>query len=221
MFTLQGSKQHAVAFAQNSRSEVRYVGGDGEVTGSVASEPGAQQQTYIAFTCKDSGGDSGEVAPTLRAMPHDKSWANGGGQVAVAFQPRFARNGRGAPDEVAAALTSEAGRTGKGDSAQCVAFKPSHYTRDKDGAPSETMSPLSADADKGDQDPVVQVGAAVRRLTPKECLRLQGFPDDYLDITWRGKPAADSPKYRAVGNSMAAPVVRWILSRIEAMENIE
>ena len=54
----------------------------------------------------------------------------------------------------------------------------------------------------------------VRRLTPRECERLQGFPDDYTAITYRGKPAADGPRYRALGNSMAVPVMRWIGERI-------
>lgn len=54
----------------------------------------------------------------------------------------------------------------------------------------------------------------VRRLTPRECERLQGFPDDYTNITFRGKPAADSPRYRALGNSKAVPVVRWLAERI-------
>jgi len=54
----------------------------------------------------------------------------------------------------------------------------------------------------------------VRRLTPTECARLQGFRDDYLDILYRGKPAADGPKYKALGNSWAVPVVRWIGERI-------
>jgi DNA (cytosine-5)-methyltransferase 1 len=58
---------------------------------------------------------------------------------------------------------------------------------------------------------------AVRRLTPKECARLQGFPDTYLDIIYRGKPAADGPKYKALGNSMAVPVMRWIGERIAAV----
>ena len=54
----------------------------------------------------------------------------------------------------------------------------------------------------------------VRRLTPVECARLQGFPDDYLDITFNNKPAADTVKYRALGNSMAVPVMEWIGRRI-------
>jgi DNA (cytosine-5)-methyltransferase 1 len=59
---------------------------------------------------------------------------------------------------------------------------------------------------------------AVRRLTPRECERLQGFPDDYTLIQFRGKPAADGPRYRALGNSMAVPVMRWIGRRIAAVD---
>jgi DNA (cytosine-5)-methyltransferase 1 len=62
---------------------------------------------------------------------------------------------------------------------------------------------------------------AVRRLTPRECERLQGFPDDYTQIPWRGKDAADcpdGPRYKALGNSMAVPVMHWIGQRIATME---
>ncbi len=55
----------------------------------------------------------------------------------------------------------------------------------------------------------------VRRLTPRECERLQGFPDDWTLVTHRGKPAADGPRYKVIGNSMAVPVMRWIGKRIE------
>lgn len=62
----------------------------------------------------------------------------------------------------------------------------------------------------------------VRRLTPTECERLQGFHDGHTDIPYRGKPAADGPRYRALGNSMAVPVMRWIGRRIiEAHRAIE
>jgi DNA (cytosine-5)-methyltransferase 1 len=59
--------------------------------------------------------------------------------------------------------------------------------------------------------------AAVRRLTPRECERLQGFPDDYTLIPYRGKHAADGPRYKALGNSMAVPVMRWIGERINML----
>jgi DNA (cytosine-5)-methyltransferase 1 len=61
----------------------------------------------------------------------------------------------------------------------------------------------------------------VRRLTPTECERLQGFPDGYTNIPWRGKQESpDGPRYKALGNSMAVPVMRWIGERIKRMEEI-
>jgi DNA (cytosine-5)-methyltransferase 1 len=60
----------------------------------------------------------------------------------------------------------------------------------------------------------------VRRLMPVETERLQGFPDGYTAITWRGKPAADGPRYKAIGNSWAIPPVRWIGMRIAMVETI-
>ena len=60
----------------------------------------------------------------------------------------------------------------------------------------------------------------VRRLTPTECERLQGFPDGWTAIPHRGKPASDGPRYKALGNSMAVPVMAWIGRRIAAVENL-
>jgi len=60
----------------------------------------------------------------------------------------------------------------------------------------------------------------VRRLTPVECERLQGFPDGYTDIRPRGKDTLDGPRYKALGNSMAVPVMRWIGERIEAVDKL-
>ncbi|WP_235964831.1 DNA cytosine methyltransferase [Kingella bonacorsii] len=65
---------------------------------------------------------------------------------------------------------------------------------------------------------VISDGLHIRRLSPTECERLQGFPDNHTQIPWRGKPAAecpDSPRYKAVGNSMAVPVMRFIGKRIQ------
>lgn len=71
--------------------------------------------------------------------------------------------------------------------------------------------------------PVSGADFAVRRLTPVECERLQGFPDNWTRIPYRGKPAEqcpDGPRYKACGNSMAVPVMRWIGERIQMMEDI-
>jgi DNA (cytosine-5)-methyltransferase 1 len=61
----------------------------------------------------------------------------------------------------------------------------------------------------------------VRRLTPRECERLQGFPDGYTAIPWKNKltdQCPDGPRYKALGNSMAVPVMRWIGERIQKVE---
>jgi DNA (cytosine-5)-methyltransferase 1 len=82
---------------------------------------------------------------------------------------------------------------------------------------SETMSSLVA------RDPHAvscPPSFEVRRLTPVECERLQGFPDDWTSVPFRGKPAADGPRYKAIGNSMAVPVVRWIGERIAAIDKV-
>ena len=114
-FTLNTADRHAVAFAQNTRDEVRLIGGDGDVTGALAADPGMKQTSYVA-----------------------------------------------------------------------------------------------------------QKDMSVRRLTPRECERLQGFPDDWTKVPYRGKPAEecpDTPRYRAIGNSMAVPVMRWIGMRIQEAES--
>lgn len=84
----------------------------------------------------------------------------------------------------------------------------------------EEQSPTLTSASSGTNlAPAVMHGVAVRRLTPIECDRLQGFPDNHTLIGWRGKDAAecpDGPRYKAIGNSMAVPVMRWIGERIAA-----
>jgi DNA (cytosine-5)-methyltransferase 1 len=69
-------------------------------------------------------------------------------------------------------------------------------------------------------EPSIVQNMAVRRLTPVECERLQGFPDGYTDIQPNGKPTPDTPRYKALGNSMAVPVMRWIGERINAVSKI-
>lgn len=77
-------------------------------------------------------------------------------------------------------------------------------------------------ADKHESTTYIKQGTAVRRLTPIECERLQGFPDNYTAIPWRGKPAdqcPDGPRYKALGNSWAVPCFRWIAQRIELIQS--
>ena len=139
--------------------------------------------------------------------------------VAYAFQPRIARNGRGDMGEVVNALNAQSGETGKGDAAPCVAVGFQSNAGSHGGDIFSEMSPtLRVQKGGGSGMPAVaQQHMAVRRLTPVECERLQGFPDNYTLIPWRNKAAADcpdGPRYKALGNSMAVPVMRWIGQRI-------
>lgn len=92
-----------------------------------------------------------------------------------------------------------------------------------DGDPAFTLlenHPHMAASEIGDKPAGVN-HMLVRRLTPLECERLQGFPDEHTLIAWKGKPAEecpDGPRYKAIGNSMAVPVMRWIGERIAAVD---
>ena len=122
-----------IAFAQNQLGEVR---ASEDVFGTITTNAHASGRNtpMIAFSCKDSGNDAGDIAPTLRSLNHDQSHANGGGQVAVAYP-----------------ILEPGSRTGVStDDVRCG----------------------------------IGTSSAVRRLTPRECTRLQGFPDDYLTMRY-------------------------------------
>lgn len=207
-----------------------------------------QENAVFSFNSKDHGQDvAEELAPTLRSAGHAGSHANAGAPPAVAygFQPRIARNGRGDMGDVCHALTAEAGETGKGDSAPHVAVAFAENSRAEvrlEGGDGQLVGALSAGGGKPGQGyPTAMVDMAVRRLTPVECERLQGFPDnhtlipqakankliadelEYLRTHFPDMPedeahrlAADGPRYKAIGNSMAVPCMAWIGRRIVA-----
>jgi len=117
----------------------------------------------------------------------------------------------------------QSGSIGKGDAAPCVAVAMREsgqgYWMEDDIA-----GTLRAEGEDRPSRPSHVIGIPpamqVRRLTPRECERLQGFPDDWTDIPYRGKQAPDGPRYKALGNSMAVPVMRWIGERIACVENM-
>jgi DNA (cytosine-5)-methyltransferase 1 len=187
------------------------------------------QDTLIAFSSKDHGADAGPLAPTLRSGNHDTSHANAGVPPAVAF----AQNQRGElrTSPIAPQLTTGGGKPGEGYPAVAIQERAvttlairgrgdSHNLESRtDGTANAILTPNGGRAGIGVG--AVHYDMAVRRLTPRECERLQGFPDDFTQIPWRGKPAEqcpDGPRYRALGNSMAVPVVRWIGERINQVE---
>lgn len=197
----------------------------------------------VAFSCKDHGADAGEISPTLRSMSASESHANGGGQVAIAassvmFERRFVRTSGGHPqEELSHCLRAD---QNTGDGAPCVAFR----ACGQEGFTPSGIAPCLSATDGGGTVPTINTNHIVRRLTPTECARLQGFPDNHCNIPWNGWRAMDAdetpeqciadglevrqnkktgkwrvkdvdgPKYKAYGNSMAVPVMRWIGQRI-------
>lgn len=149
----------------------------------------------IGFYGNDAGNDAGnEISPTLRSMS-----GGGGNCPAIAFDTNQITSvtNRSNPQsgDPCHTLTSQA-------HAPAIAF---NLRGREEGAQPEVSDVASLRA---------STGWAVRRLTPTECERLQGFPDGYAAITYRGKPAADGPRYKALGNSWAVNCGRWIGDRI-------
>lgn len=173
----------------------------------------------IAFDCKASGMAGfgvGEIASTMRAMGHAGSHSNGGGQLAVAYTTKL--------------HNTAANNAGK------------------------IFEERSTCLDANSPPPALLTAMQVRRITPRECERLQGFPDDYTLIPWKAHQAwakkkgthaggksfeewliettgrglrqpttqdcPDSPRYKALGNSMAVPVMEWIGQRIVSVNDI-
>ena len=96
-----------------------------------------------------------------------------------------------------------------------VDYENNAHTMDEPTGPLLKGSPTGG----GRPLPAIATAMQVRRLTPVECERLQGFPDNYTNIPWRNKPESpDGPRYKAMGNSMAVPVMRWIGERRQALE---
>jgi DNA (cytosine-5)-methyltransferase 1 len=94
-------------------------------------------------------------------------------------------------------------------------ISPCQTTTDKHGVVRYTINTKD-----GRREPCVAQEMQVRRLTPIECERLQGFPDGYTDIKPKGKQTPDGPRYKALGNSMAVPVMNWIGKRIQQVEDL-
>jgi DNA (cytosine-5)-methyltransferase 1 len=111
-----------------------------------------------------------------------------------------------------AILTPNGGRAGIGVGAVAFAQNQRDELRTMDVAGALASEPGMK------QQTYLHQAMSVRRLTPRECDRLQGFPDDYELVPYRNKPAADGPRYKALGNSMAVPVMAWIGQRIATVE---
>lgn len=187
-------------------------------------DAGGGSEALIAFSCKDHGADAADdLAPTLRAMGHGESHANAGGQVAVAFSIMPQNSGKDyKAREVEVAQPLMAGGPVGGNQGGDFILQPLAFaqnSRDEvrlQGGDGQIVGALAAEPGMK-QTTYIQQGWAVRRLTPPECARLQGFPDHHSRIAWRGKAAElcpDGPQYKTYGNSMAVTVMRWLGERV-------
>ena len=196
-------------------------GAPSEVAGPLSAEAdrGDQEQVVLAFQTPVAYDPTQITSPTNRSNPQSGDpchplVANGASPI-VSFYANESRCDNIATD--GSSVPVKIGSTGSSGNPPAVAFE-SRIARNGRGAPSEVVPPLKAQSGvsgKGDAAPLIATSMSVRRLTPRECERLQGFPDDYTLIPYRGKPAADGPRYKALGNSKAVPVVQWIGRRIQ------
>jgi DNA (cytosine-5)-methyltransferase 1 len=162
--------------------------------------------------------EMGDVCQTVTSR-----WGTGGGNVPIALaentigrQPQNGGNGNGYTEGGPMYTLNATGVHGI-----AYGFEPGIAKRE--GNPSrfsEEMSPTLR-AQMGDNQVATISNMAVRRLTPIECERLQGFPDCYTDIKLNKKPTPDGHRYKALGNSMAVPVMKWIGERINKQERGE
>ena len=149
-------------------------------------------------TVRASGGDLGGGSETLAVTPKSGSHWDGDFPHPTLTQSAKGSGGIGASNQ------EVFGGRGAGLVAKCLTTRTGSAYNPTD----ETL-------------PIMKHPSAVRRLTPRECERLQGFPDDYTKISWRGKEPEDCPnghRYKSMGNSMAVPVMKWIGERIQMVE---
>lgn len=257
-FTLQAAHSHAVAtvdvkaFTQNTRNELRWIGGDGQIAGALCADEGMKQRTYLAFNSRQDP-VSGDVFGALDTChPQAQAIVVNESCSAIAIQgsmigrePKNGPQGKGYDDTGVSFTQTAVDKHAVAVSYECTHAQPPH---DEDDSPTLVSNHVGG-------EPVFQT--AVRRLTPVECERLQGFPDGYTNTPWRDRylcvpcgeeftdkaatgiagavtPAAcpkcgeqektnynapDGHRYKALGNSWAVPVVRWIGARINKEAN--
>jgi DNA (cytosine-5)-methyltransferase 1 len=161
--------------------------------------------------------EMGSVCTTVTAR-----WGTGGGNVPFALaentigrQPLNGGNGNGFTEGGPMYTLNATGVHGV-----AYGFEPGIAQRE--GSPNrfvENGTPTLR-ANMGDNQTAMASKMSVRRLTPVECERLQGFPDNHTNIPWRKKEESpDGPRYKAMGNSMAVPVMHWLGKRIEEVQN--
>jgi site-specific DNA-cytosine methylase len=227
-----------VAFVQNSRDEVRLMGGDGSIVGALAAETGAKQQCYVAqpipidtmnMTRGHSSGGLGFGQPGDPSFTLTKGHSHAVAQPIAYALDSLSSNSMKSSNPISGCNQVNVSKTldtSRGLDPSCnqggiaVAFQvepPVGVFQDSEFGVKQYDNAGTLRAGRIPEHQMVMHSMAVRRLTPVECERLQGFPDGYTNIPWSKKEESpDGPRYKALGNSWAVPVVRWIGRRIQA-----
>lgn len=186
-----------------SSTDISHALGTGSTNGQ------ASIAVAVSLRGRDGGGTAelgGDISPALRA-------SQGGGDKPHVMAFHENQQGDVRTSIVSSALSKGGGKPGQGYPA--VAIDPYNQS---EADVFHTMRTDSIDGIPATYAP----HPAIRRLTPRECERLQGFPDDWTRIAWRNKPVEacpDAPRYKALGNSMAVPVMTYILDQIRPTED--
>lgn len=205
-----------IAVAPTLRAGGRRTGGD-RPPGTDVDTMETLQVAYVAHTLRGEGFDASEdgTGRCTPLVPVGVTLHGSCGTVSTASFSDVAQAMRArAPGHVDNSSTTVV--------LQPIAFDTTQITSAANRSnpkPGDPCHPLAA----GAHPPAIafQQGTAVRRLMPLECERLQGFPDGYTAIPWRGKTAADGPRYKALGNSWAVNCARWVGRRIESVDSLK
>ena len=217
----------SVAFQQNTRDEVRLIAGDGQIAGAIAAEAGdpchplaaGADAPLIAASHTTTTGDHYVTTQETNASSPDAQvvhWAQGGGEVEDNLSGALRANAEHSYQFVrlAPSLTATNDPSRSPQSSEVT-----YFGMDGDVPANQDVSETISTREGAVADTahaVMSSTYAARRLTVGECERLQGFPNGYTAVQHRGKPAADGPRYKALGNSMAVPCVEFILAHLKA-----
>lgn len=245
-YTLDTMDVHGVCYAQNQRYEVRQSG-DGTTCGAIPARQSGKQFDFVCLPAtqygegmagtllgRNDGSPCDNKGPNVVCVASTQSNAERSDDCSPCLTSHLAKDPSVvcmADDNAHAAVDEDVCGTLKvgGGSLCCLPASGESYigalcARDFKGVGSQfvkegkviAMSDENAPWFEGEPRPDFEYH--LRRLTPTECMRLQGFPDGWCDIDFRGRPATDTPKYKAAGNSMTVNVMRWIGLRIEEVE---
>jgi DNA (cytosine-5)-methyltransferase 1 len=216
-------KSTVVAFTQNSRDEVRVIGEEGDTAGSLSAEPGTHQTTYLAYRTNAAGqvDPQGDLSAALTSNTDPCTQILAFDTTQVTSKTNRSNPQIGDPCHTLA----------KGSDAPAIAYR----------IHGENSTAMTGDGIARVADPVdvarsldtcggyatnqggnvVKQSMQVRRLTPVECERLQGVPDNWTLVPFNGKPMADGNRYKMIGNGFAIPCVKWIGERIQMVEDMK